>query len=504
MDQARATGIDGQTMARSKANQDAFRPAWEWMDLLASRKISAVELLSLYESQVAAFNPVLNAVVLQDFDSARQNARQADAQRAEGHNGALLGLPHTVKDCIYVRGFPTTGGLPERRHVDSTSESPLAERLRSAGSIVFGKTNVPPYAADWQSDNPLFGRTLNPWNSSVTPGGSSGGAAAAVAAGLTPIEFGSDMAGSIRVPAAFCGVFGHKTSETLLPRAGHFPGQPRLENAAVGMGVQGPIARCTKDLLLALNVIAGGADARGGGMLDVARGSQMRLADFRVAVFEPPAWLPVDAQVRRGFDDLCAKLRTAGLGLTSAMPPELGDLRDFEATYRSLLSTIEHAAMPAAARQQSAEVIRSTGAGDPFVQAVIAGALASAGDFIGWSGKRSFYERAFARFFERFDILLTPTQIIPPFEHTRVLPQVSRSVKVNGLDQPYGLMFLLPSLANLPGLPALAFPVGITPEGLPLGAQAIGPMLGDMTTLSFVEALEREIGIHAARSPLGS
>ena len=484
-----------------QTNSDAFRPASEWMELLASRNISAVELLSLYESQVKVFNPSLNAVVLEDFDAARRSARQADDRRANGETGALLGLPHSVKDCIYVRGFPTTGGLPERRQVDSMLESPLAERLRRAGSIVFGKTNVPPYAADWQSDNPLFGRTLNPWNPSVTPGGSSGGAAAAVAAGMTPIEFGGDLAGSIRIPAAFCGVFGHKTSEALLPRAGHFPGPPRLENAAVGMGVQGPIGRCAKDLILALQVLATPVDGREA-PVELARSRHARLANFRVAVFEPPAWLPIDAQVRRGFDDLCAKLQAAGANLTPAMPPELGDLRDFHATYRSLLSTIEHAAMPAAARQQSAEAIRTTGAADSFAQAAIAGALASAGDFIGWSGKRAFYASVFERFFERFDILLTPTQIVPPFEHTRVLPQVSRTIKVNGSDQAYGLMFLLPSLANVTGLPATAFPVGVTPGGLPLGAQAIGPMMGDMTTLGFVETLEREIGIKALRPPV--
>ena len=486
-----------------QTNSDAFRPAWEWMDMLASRRISAVELLALYESQVKVLNPSLNAVVLQDFDAALQSAREADGRRMKGEAGALLGLPHSVKDCIYVRGFPTTGGLPERRNVDSTLESPLAERLRRAGSIVFGKTNVPPYAADWQSDNPVFGRTVNPWNALVTPGGSSGGSAAAVSAGLTPIEFGGDLAGSIRIPAAFCGVFGHKSSEALMPRAGHFPGPPRLENAAVGMGVQGPIGRCTKDLILALRVIASSPDlSEAGTPVELSRPRQTRLANFRVAVFQPPAWLPIDAQVQRGFDDLCSKLQGAGLNLTPAMPPELGDLRDFQATYRSLLSTIEHAAMPLAARQQSAEAVRTTGALDPFAQAAMAGALATAGDFIGWSGKRAFYASVFERFFERFDVLLTPTQIVPPFEHTRVLPQVARTIKVNGRDQPYGLMFMLPSLANLTGLPATAFPVGFTPEGLPLGAQAIGPMMGDMTTLSFVETLEREIGIKAMRPPL--
>lgn len=475
---------------------DSRTPAWRWMELLESRQISAVELLALYEQRVNAFNPHLNAIVLLEFERARELAKLADLARAQGETGALLGLPHTVKDCIYVGGFPTTGGLPERRAADPNLDSPLSLRLRRAGSIVFGKTNVPPYAADWQSDNPLFGRTLNPWSDAVTPGGSSGGAASALAAGMTPLEFGGDLAGSIRIPASFCGVYGHKTTEALLPRAGHFPGQPQLENGAVGMGVQGPMGRCARDLMLALDVMESGSRK----LADVIVAE--RLSDYRVAALELPAWLPVSAEVREQFDLFCDRLQSCGVNVKREAAPALGDLRDFETTYRSLLSSIEHAAMSPPIREASAKQILDAGRADPFAAAAAAGARASAGEFIGWSGKRGFHAALFGRLFENWDILLTPTQITVAFAHDGSQPTVGRRVKVNGLEEAYGLMFFLPSLCNLTGHPSTAFPIGLgRRSGLPVGAQAIGKMDGDRTTLAFVAALEREIGVGELVAP---
>lgn len=484
------------------ADLDAHTPAWMLVRALEAGTISSVELLDLYRRRVETFNGHLNAIVIQDFASAVQAAEECDRQRAAGRTGALLGLPHTVKDCIYVRGFPTTGGLPERQGASRDDESVTAERLRHAGSIVFGKTNVPPYAADWQSDNALFGRTLNPWDDAVTPGGSSGGSAAALAAGLTPIEFGGDLAGSIRIPAAFCGVFGHKTSEGIVPAAGHFPGPPRAENKAVGMGVQGPIARCAADLLVGLQVICGPSPAQASGwVLHLPASRARRLSDFRIAVLQPPGWLPVDSEINAACAAFCERLRECGADPVAAMPPQFKDLRDLEATYRSLLSAIEHAAMPAPARSAVASEIRAAGCDDPFLDAVLSGISASAGDYILWSGKRSFYAEAMRLFFDSYDVLLAPAQIVAAFEHTRQQPSIARRILVNGRPEPYGLMFVLPSLANLTGHPATAFPVGLTRRGLPIGMQAIGPALGDLTCVEFVAALEREAGISAPIPP---
>jgi amidase len=475
-------------------------PAWQWLERLASREISAVELLALFQGRVERLNGKLNAVVLSDFDRAHAQAVEADARRARGEQAPLLGLPHTVKDCIYVAGFPTTGGLPERRHADASAESPLAERLRLAGSIVFGKTNVPPYAADWQSDNPLFGRTLNPWSDAVSPGGSSGGSAVAVASGMSPIEFGGDLAGSIRVPAAFCGVFGLKTSEHLLPSAGHFPGAPRLSNPAMGMGVQGPIGSCAKDLALALEVLSQ-APGQARRSAPAASSSQRTLADYRICVLPTPDWLPVSQEVQAGFDAFCEKLRGAGAVVSRGAPSEFADLRGFVWTYRALLSAIEHAALPPALRQQAADDMRQAGGIDPFADATIAGALASAGDYLAWSGKRAFYADALRRFFGKFDVVLTPTQIVPPFAHTREQPAIARRLHIDGREVAYGLMFALPCLATFTGVPAVAFPTGLTASGLPLSCQALGPMFSDAALLAFVAALEETLGVQALVPP---
>src|SRR5918912_1594146 len=234
---------------------DAFAPATIMLEALRARRISAVELLGWHIERIERFDPALNAVVIRDYDQTRQSAAVADRLRTSDVDLPLLGLPLTVKDCLNVQGMRSTAGVLQYADHVAHEDSRLVARLRSAGAIIVGKTNVPPLAQDWQTDNPVFGRTNNPWDLELTPGGSTGGAAA-LAAGLTPLEYGSDIGGSIRVPAAFCGVYGHKPSETALPRSGQFP-VPPLPNAAVVLGVQGPLARSAEDLELALDVVAG-------------------------------------------------------------------------------------------------------------------------------------------------------------------------------------------------------------------------------------------------------
>ncbi len=230
---------------------DPFTSATAMLEALNKRQLSAVELLDLHLHRIERYNPALNAIVTFDFEHARQSAIAADKARAQGVHCALLGLPVTIKDTIDVAGLPGTAGVERYRDRRPEHDAPLVARVREAGAVIIGKTNVPPYAGDWQSANPVFGRTNNPWDLSRSPGGSTGGGAAAVAAGLTPLEFGSDIGGSIRIPAAFCGVFGHKPSETAVPRNGHFPGSP-LPNSATVLSVLGPLARDTRDLELAL------------------------------------------------------------------------------------------------------------------------------------------------------------------------------------------------------------------------------------------------------------
>ena len=231
-----------------------FASATELLADLRGGKVTSTELTETYIRRIEQYDSQLNAVVVRDFERARKAAEAADAAR--GNGGLLLGLPITLKESINVSGLGTTCGVPEWKGFVSQHDSPAWARLRAAGAVLLGKTNVPPMLADWQSANPVYGRANNPWDLGRTPGGSSGGSAAALAAGLTGLEVGSDIGGSIRVPAAFCGVYGHRPSETLLPKSGQFP-LPPLPNSAVVMGVQGPLARGAADLELVPFLIPG-------------------------------------------------------------------------------------------------------------------------------------------------------------------------------------------------------------------------------------------------------
>ena len=280
-----------------KAPINAFTSATTMLEALNKRQVSAIELLEMHLRRIERYNPALNAIVTFDIEHAKKNAIAADEARIKGKHGALLGLPITIKDTIDVEGLPGTAGVEQYKDRRPEHDAPLVARVRAAGAVIMGKTNIPPYAGDWQSANPVFGRTNNPWDLSRTPGGSTGGGAAALAAGLTPLEFGSDIGGSIRIPAAFCGVFGHKPSDTAVPRSGHFPGSP-LPNTATALSALGPLARDAHDLELALDVIAGpaiGEDTSWHLQLPPAR--HERLSDFRVALLPPLLWLPVDAEI---------------------------------------------------------------------------------------------------------------------------------------------------------------------------------------------------------------
>src|SRR5437667_632913 len=301
---------------------DAFATAVDMLAALRARRVSAVELLELHLKRIARLNPALNAIVEPDFERARLDALEADARRGRGEDAPLLGLPMTLKESINVRGLRTTAGMSTWKDFRSEHDAPVTTRVKGAGAVVMAKTNVPQMLSDWQSSNPVYGRTNNPWDLSRTPGGSTGGGAAALAAGLTPLEFGSDIGGSIRVPAAFCGVYGHRPSETAMPRSGQFP-MPPMPNAAVVMGVQGPLARSADDLELALDVAAGaevGEDVAWQITIPVAR--RDRLAGFRVAVLRALDWVPFDAEVTAALESLGSSLGRLGCQVKVTQPDE--------------------------------------------------------------------------------------------------------------------------------------------------------------------------------------
>jgi amidase len=476
---------------------DPFASATELLAARAAGRVTAAELAELYIGRIERHDGRLNAVVVRDFERARHQARAADRAAARGEGGALLGLPMTIKESFNVAGLRTTCGVPEWRDLVSRHDAPAVERTRAAGAVLLGKTNVPPMLADWQSANPIHGRTNNPWDLARTPGGSSGGSAAAIAAGLSAFEVGSDIGGSIRVPAAFCGVYGHRPSETLLPKSGQFP-LPPMPNAVAVMGVQGPIARSAEDLALGLSVLAGpdaGEDVAWRVELPPPR--HERLADFRVAVLPPIPWLDLDDEIAGALERLAAHLGRLGATVRVVQPDAFGDHRAHHQLYRSLLAAVISARETREGRQRA---IRFWKQGeDEFARAHLRGLEGGPGDYVLWGAQREGFRQAWRGFFREWDVLLAPAMNVLAYPHVpRAWPEPESEFRltldVNGRPVPYWHGLVYPALATVAGQPATAFPVGLSRSRLPIGLQAVGPYLEDLTPIRFAALLAPEIG----------
>lgn len=456
---------------------------------LRAREISAAELLALHVERIARHNPALNAIIAPDLERAAEAARAIDATPVE-KRGALCGLPLTIKDNLNVAGLRTTAGIQAFASATAAEhDATVVARLRAAGGIVMGKTNLPPAASDYQTTNPIFGRTVNPFDARRTPGGSTGGGAAAVAAGLTPLEIGTDIGGSIRVPAAYCGIYGHKPSETLVPRDGQVRDFPVPNPAKVG-NVQGPLARDAEDLELALDIIKGPVEGEDvAWRIDLPAARHDRLKEFRVAILPPIAWLPVDEEIRGALEALASTLSQRGAHVGVAQPESFGDLREY---YRRYLVIIGGTLGPAYAPAFIAELARR-GAGDEFAPGLFGGMQAGVRDYLIWLDEREAHRRAYRAFFAQWDVLLTPMSPVLAFPHDdRPFPE--RDLVVNGERISYGRLSVYPSLATHPGQPATVFPLRRSRSGLPIALQAIGPYLEDRTPIRFAQLLAREIG----------
>jgi amidase len=435
---------------------------------LAARRVSALELTDDAIARIEARDVGVNAVVVRDFDRARDAARAADAALARGERGPLLGLPMTVKESHNVAGLATTWGFEPFKGFVAAEDSVGVSRLKGAGAVILGKTNIPPWLSDYQSNNPVYGRTGNPWDLTRTPGGSSGGSAAALAAGMIPLEFGSDIGGSIRMPAHFCGVYGHKPSYGLVPGRGHIP--PYVpEGAGVVLAVVGPLARTAADLGLALDVLAGPDEGEATGYrLALPPARHTRLGDYRVLLLTDHPMSILDDEIRAGLTGLADRLE--GLGAKVARASELvPDLEQIQAAYMGIL-------MPAMSRNQ------------PGAQTI------SAHEWMALLDTQAQIRRRWAELFKAFDVVLTPVHAAPAFPHDDEPDMAKRTLTINGQQTPYFAAGAWAGLATLGNLPSTVIPVGQTRGGLPFGAQVIGPYLEDRTTIGFAGLLEREFG----------
>jgi amidase len=468
-----------------------FRSARQLAADIRKKKIGCLELLDLYLERVEKYDPALNAVVVRDFDTARRRARAADRALAKGQVwGPLHGVPMTIKESYDVAGLPTTWGVPALRNNVATTNAVVVDRLLGAGVVLFGKTNVPLYLADWQSFNAIYGTTNNPWDVTRAPGGSSGGSGAALAAGLTALEAGSDIGSSIRNPAHFCGVFGHKPTWGIVPRHGQaLPGQI----APVDIDVVGPLARSADDLALALSVMAGPDAIDGAGWKLALRPSRAkRLRDFKVAVMLDAPGNDVDRQVKDRLQVLADFLGRQKAKVDDRARPAIDTAEAFR-VYVRLLRAATSSRQTDAEFERNLAAARGLAAEDEsyYARALRASVLPHR-DWLAANETRHRMRRVWAEFFTRYDLLLCPVAATAAFPHDQKGERHERTLVVNGKRVPATDHLFWAGYSGAFFLPASAAPCGFTPAGLPVGVQIVGPQYGDLTCLAFARFLERE------------
>lgn len=460
--------------------------ATDLVAMLERRAIGAEELLDLHLARVDALNAPINAVIALDVDRARDAARQFDGQSAGAGRGLLGGLPMTVKETWGAQGMRTTVGLPFLADNVSDEDSTPVARLRTEGAVIFGKTNVPIAGADHQTANPIYGLTRNPWDVSRTAGGSSGGAAAALAAGLTPLEVGSDIGGSIRIPAHMCGVFGHKGSYGLIPTLGHVPPMPGVK-AEPELAVAGPMARTAADLELGFDALTCAGQT-------VPPSRRERLADFRIALWTGDLPYAASAETRTAIDDLAQALAASGVTVSTTARPDFDPMVSLETYIRSLFSIVL-GGQPF--RVDAAE--RATLGDDALWYADVLEQCAS-GSGPSWQAlrdSRAMLKAAWESFFRAWDVIVCPVFPTTAFEHDLtgegIGAQLHRRRQVDGENHVYLSQLSWPGLATVADLPATVVPVPRRAGQLPLGLQLIGPFMEDRTPIRLAALLESEL-----------
>jgi amidase len=445
-----------------------FNSATELASSIRRGEITSIDLLNLYLDRIKRYNDDINAVVALDIDASRMRANEADKALAEGKVwGPLHGVPMTVKDVFEVVGMPTTSGDPKLKGYLPKRNAMAVQRLIDAGAIIFGKTNVPYHAMDYQSYNKIYGTTNNPWDLSRTPGGSSGGSAAALAAGFTPLELGSDMGGSISIPAHYTGIFGHKPTFGIVPRYGHIPPMPGEVPPnlipTIPLLVVGPLSRDADDLELALKVLmAPGSDDESANRPVLLPPRKRLFNKFRVAVrlTDSSSIAKINADVLSTLQKAVAKLRNAGLYIDETARPNISidKINELHKNIRDLI------------------MMRLL----PLPEWLIA--------------EQKELQAIWASFFENYDVLLAPVSPTVAFPHNHIGTVPSRSLEVNGQVEPMSFNGAWARMAVVSGLPVTVAPVGLSDSGLPVGIQIIGDRFEDQTTLAFARGLSEILG----------
>jgi amidase len=425
-----------QTGTRTMSGLD-YRSTRDLVAALAARQVSAAELLDHAIARINAHDSKLNAVVVRDFDNARAAAAEADAALARGERRPLLGIPMTVKEAFNVAGLSTTWGVKEAKGRMVAEDAATVARLKAAGAIILGKTNVPFMLADWQSYNDNYGTTNNPWDVTRTPGGSSGGSAAALAAGYVPLELGSDIGGSLRAPAHFCGVFAHKPTHALVPSRGHVPPRAPARPVEPDLGVVGPMARTADDLALALDVLAGPDEPMATAYrLALPAPRHDRLGDFRILVIDTHPLLPTGNAVRTALDRLADGLGKTGAKIARSSPL-LPDLTLVAQTYFSLLYSFFGADVPLETYRRLKDVAAAIAPEANDLDALASRALVlEHRDWISADRVRAGMAARWRALFREFDAVICPILPTPAFPHDHS-DQRARRIDIDGTPYRY-------------------------------------------------------------------
>jgi len=448
-------------------NDMAFSPAWELAQGIQQRMITSTDVVESVLQRINAYNSQVNAVVGVDIDDIRRQAREADAKliRDEG-SGAIHGIPLTFKDTFETEGMRTTAGNPNLADHIPAQDATVVARLKEAGAIILGKTNVPPMANGIQTDNPIFGRTNNPWNLEMTAGGSSGGAAAALATGMTLLDVGSDLGGSLRIPAHFCNVVALKPTEHLVPRAGHIPpvpGQPRLVRH---LSVVGPMARTVTDLRMVLSIIAG-PDYRTSETVPVPLNQveEKPLSELRIAWADSFPGVPASHETRQAIERFAAALSQNGATVTRVLPQDF----DFQAAW-DIQERLVSMMVPDRREQDAVEPTYA--------------------EYIDVLTEREHLIAIMDAFLTDWDILLCPVAPGPAFPHC----EPGTQIPIDGELIDYALMNAYCTVFNVTGSPSLVLPLALSDTGLPIGMQLVGKRWSDGNLLMIGEQLEAAMG----------
>ena len=474
----------------------SFKTAIELSAALAAKQVSAVELAQDAISRIERHDARINAICVRDFERGLDAARAADAARARGETRPLLGIPLTVKESYNVAGLPTTWGFPAQKDFTPPEDALSISRAKAAGGVILGKTNVPVGLGDWQSYNEIYGTTNNPYDLDRTPGGSSGGSAAALAAGYGPLSLGSDIGGSLRVPAFHCGVYAHKPTYNVAPVRGHTPPPFPPIPLDRDMAVIGPMARSAADLSLLLDVIAGPdpLDNGVGYKLALPPSRHIMLKDFRVLVVDSDPVLPSDKDIRGAIEKLAGGLARSGVNV-ARQSPLLPDFAESSRLYmRMLMSFLGAFFAPEVIAGAQAGAAQLTAENKSLAAERLRGMTQSHRDWVLDDGARGRLRAQWRELFKTFDAVICPIMPTPAYPHDHSPQQEARRIKIDGKDYAYPDQLAWPGIATLPGLPATAIPIGLSPQGLPVGVQIVGPWLEDRTTLKLAELVEREFG----------